>query len=128
MGLKVKEISEFVKEEMQKTFNEKFDIKEDGIEHKVHSILNGEVGDEYFSDFCDEMLDTIIENIIDMNLQDLKKDAEGNIVEDLDEKTKKRIKELISLRFIIFYNNIKHVLRNTEIKKMIKKILDDEEI
>lgn len=104
MSLSVVEICMFCKNEMEATFNEKFDIREDSILEKVLYMIF----DAYEIDYniSDKYLIKILENIKGMNLSKLKKDEAGNILEKLDENTINRIKQLCSLYCIISYNSI----------------------
>lgn len=104
MSLSVVEICMFCKNEMEKTFNEKFDIREDNILDKVLYMIF----DAYEIDYniSDKYLIKILENIKGMNLSKLKKDEAGNILEKLDQYTINRIKQLCALYCIISYNSI----------------------
>lgn len=108
MILTVIEIAEFAKEELEKTFNKKFDIYKDNIIDKILIIINDEFEIDYESD---DYVCNILENIKELNLKDMKKDARGNIIEDLKEEDALKIKQLISLYLIKSYEAILEILK-----------------
>lgn len=108
MILTVIEIAEFAKNELEKTFNKKFDIYEDNLIDKILIIIN----DEYEIDYeSDDYVCTILENLKEMNLKKYKKDIQLNITEDLKEEDALKIKQLISLYLIKSYEAIQKTLK-----------------
>lgn len=108
MILTVIEIAEFTKNELEKTFNKKFDIYEDNLIDKILIIIN----DEYEIDYeSDDYVCAILENLKDMNLKSMKKDIQLNITENLKEEDVLKIKQLISLYLIKSYEAIFKTLK-----------------
>ncbi len=122
MKLTVIEIAKFCEKELSSTFNQKFDIYEDNLINKVKEIIMYEFAIDYTFDkfVCD-----ILENIKELNLQDMEKDEEGNIIQDLDAKEIQRIKKLISLYFIVSYNAIGNMVDQAVLRIKLKKIIED---
>lgn len=120
MNLSVIEICMFCKEEMEKTFNEKFDIRKDSILDKVLYIIFDAFEIDYNA--SDEYLIKILENIKCMNLKKLKKDEAGNILENLSEDTINKIKQLCSLYCIVSYNSICNIVHEAVLYNNWEKI------
>ena len=100
--LSVIEIAEFCKDELEKTFNESFDIYEDKIIEKILYILFDSFEIDY--NIEDDFLIAVLENLKSLKLGNLKKDEFGNIIQDISDFEKNELKNYIL--YIVSFHTI----------------------
>lgn len=121
MKIDALEIAEYVTEQMQVTFNKKFDVYEDNIIDKVLLILS----DEYEIDYsCNKDICKILEKLKSMKLYKKLKTARATLC-DITEDEASLIKQLIALYCMLSYNDICNNIYETILRKKLKEIFED---